>query len=153
MLGCFAPCHGCIDNAIHSAAGIKLRAECYEIMKQQGHEEETGIAKITKAYNLPCKHVIHTVGPIVSHGLTKKLEEDLRSCYRACLECAVENEVRTIAFCCISTGEFHFSNDEAAKIAVETVSTFLKENASRIDRVIFNVFKNLDKEIYKQILY
>ena len=148
MLGCFAPCHGCIDNAIHSSAGIQLRDECYEIMEQQGHEEEIGMAKITKAYNLPCKHVIHTVGPIVSHGLTKKLEEDLRSCYRSCLECAVQNEVRTIAFCCISTGEFHFPNDKAAEIAMKTVMQFLKENESKIDRVIFNVFKDLDNEIY-----
>jgi len=152
MLGCFAPCHGCIDNAIHSAAGIKLRAECYEIMKQQGHEEETGIAKITKAYNLPCKHVIHTVGPIVSHVLTKELEEDLHSCYRACLECAVENEVRTIAFCCISTGEFHFPNERACEIAIETVIKFLKENGAKIDRVIFNVFKDLDNEIYRKLV-
>lgn len=148
MLGCFAPCHGCIDNAIHSAAGIQLREECYQIMKQQGHEEETGIAKITKAYNLPCKHVIHTVGPIVRLGLTKELEEDLRSCYRLCLECAVQNEVRTIAFCCISTGEFHFPNEKAAEIAIETVIQFLKENELKIDRVIFNVFKDLDYRIY-----
>ncbi|MDR3597107.1 protein-ADP-ribose hydrolase [Clostridium sp.] len=149
MLGCFAPCHGCIDNAIHSSAGIQLRDECYEIMKQQGHEEETGMAKITKAYNLPCKHVIHTVGPIVRDELTKELEEDLRSCYRLCLECAVENEVRTIAFCCISTGEFHFPNDKAAKIAMEAVIQFLNENGSKIDRVIFNVFKDLDYKIYR----
>lgn len=149
MLGCFAPCHGCIDNAIHSAAGIQLREECYQIMKQQGYEEETGTAKITKAYNLPCKHVIHTVGPIVGSRLTKELEEDLRSCYWSCLECAVKNEVRTIAFCCISTGEFHFPNDKAAEIAMKTVIKFLKENESKIDRVIFNVFKDLDNEIYR----
>jgi len=149
MLGCFAPCHGCIDNAIHSAAGIQLRDECYEIMNQQGHEEETGMAKITKAYNLPCKHVIHTVGPIVGSKLTKELEEDLRSCYWSCLECAVKNEVRTIAFCCISTGEFHFPNDKAAEIAMKTVIQFLKENESKIDRVIFNVFKEIDNKIYK----
>ncbi|MDS0524303.1 protein-ADP-ribose hydrolase [Clostridium sp. SHJSY1] len=152
MLGCFAPCHGCIDNAIHSASGIQLRDECYEIMKQQGHEEETGTAKITKAYNLPCKHVIHTVGPIVRIELTKELEDNLRSCYRSCLECAVQNEIRTIAFCCISTGEFHFPNERAAKIAMETVIEFLKENGSKIDRVIFNVFKDFDKNIYKNLV-
>jgi len=152
MLGCFAPCHGCIDNAIHSTAGIQLRDECYEIMKQQGHEEETGIAKITKAYNLPCKHVIHTVGPIVRSGLTKELEENLRSCYRSCLECAVRNEVRTIAFCGIATGEFHFPNERAAEIAMEMVIQFLKENGSKIDRVIFNVFKDLDNEIYRNLV-
>jgi len=151
MLGCFVPCHGCIDNAIHSAAGIQLRDECYQIMNRQGHEEKTGMAKITKAYNLPCKHVIHTVGPIVRHELTKELEEDLHSCYRSCLECAVQNEVRNIAFCCISTGEFHFPNEKAAEIAIETVIQFLKENGSKIDRVIFNVFKDLDNEIYRKL--
>lgn len=151
MLGCFAIGHRCIDNEIHSAAGIQLRQECYEIMKKQGHEEETGMAKITKAYNLPCKHVIHTVGPIVGSRLTKELEEDLRSCYRSCLECAVKNEVRNIAFCCISTGEFHFPNDRAAEIAMETVIEFLKENESKIDRIIFNVFKDLDNEIYREL--
>ena len=149
MLGCFEPCHGCIDNAIHSTAGIQLRDECYEIMKQQGHEEETGMAKITKAYNLPCKYVIHTVGPIVRSELTKELEEDLRSCYWSCLEFAVKNKVRTIAFCCISTGEFHFPNDKAAEIAMKTVIQFLKENESKIDKVIFNVFKEIDNKIYR----
>lgn len=152
MLGCFAPCHGCIDNAIHSVAGIQLRDECYEIMNKQGHEEETGVAKITSAYNLPCKHVIHTVGPIVRHGLTKELGEDLRSCYRSCLECAVQNGVRTIAFCCISTGEYHFPNERAAEIAIETVIEILKENGPKIDRVIFNVFKELDNEIYRNLV-
>jgi len=149
MLGCFAPCHGCIDNAIHSAAGIQLRHECFHIMKEQGHEEKTGIAKITNAYNLPCKHVIHTVGPIVRVGLTKDLEDDLSSCYRSCLEYAVENEIRTIAFCCISTGEFHFPNERAAEIAMGTVIQFLSENGAKIDRIIFNVFKDLDYTIYR----
>lgn len=149
MLGCFAPCHGCIDNAIHSAAGIQLREECFHIMKEQGHEEKTGIAKITNAYNLLCKHVIHTVGPIVRFGLTKELEDDLRSCYRSCLEYAVKNEVRTIAFCCISTGEYHFPNDKAAEIAIETVIQFLSENGAKVDRIIFNVFKDLDDRIYR----
>lgn len=152
MLGCFAPCHGCIDNAIHSTAGIQLRDECYQIMKNQGNEEETGTAKITKAYNLPCNYVIHTVGPIVRHTLTKELEEDLRSCYKSCLECAVQNKVRSIAFCCISTGEFHFPNDKAAEIAVETVIQFLKENGTKLDRVVFNVFKDLDNKLYTNIV-
>jgi Predicted phosphatase homologous to the C-terminal domain of histone macroH2A1 len=152
MLGCFVPCHGCIDNAIHSAAGIQLREECYEIMNQQGHEEDTGRAKITKAYNLPCKHVIHTVGPIVNLELTKELEEDLSSCYRSCLECAVQKGFRTIAFCCISTGEFRFPNEIAAEIAMETIIEFLKENELNIDRIIFNVFKDLDNEIYRNLV-
>jgi len=150
MLGCFVACHGCIDNAIHSAAGIQLRDECAHIMNQQGHVEKTGTAKITNAYNLPCKHVIHTVGPIVRFGLTKKLEEDLRSCYWSCLECAALNEVRTIVFCCISTGEFHFPNDKAAEIAIEMVIKFLSERNSKIDRVIFNVFKDFDDRIYRK---
>jgi len=149
MLGCFAPCHGCIDNAIHSDAGIQLRDECFHIINEQGHEEETGLAKITNAYNLPCRHVIHTVGPIVRFELEKELEDDLRNCYRSCLKSAVENKVRTIAFCCISTGEFHFPNDKAAKIALETVIQFLSENEAKINRVIFNVFKDLDYRIYK----
>lgn len=152
MLGCFVPCHGCIDNAIHSTAGIQLRDECFQIMEQQGHEEKTGLAKITNTYNLPCKHVIHTVGPIVTDELTVELEEDLRSCYRSCLECAVQNEVRTIAFCCISTGEFHFPNDKAAEIALGTIIEFLKENGSKIDRVVFDVFKDLDNEIYRNLV-
>lgn len=151
MLGCFVPCHGCIDNAIHSAAGLQLRTECYQIIKQQGHEEKTGMAKITKGYNLPCKHVIHTVGPIVCAELTKELEDDLRSCYQSCLACAVENKVRSIAFCCISTGEYRFSNDKAAEIALETVIQFLSENEAKIDRVIFNVFKDLDNSIFRKL--
>jgi O-acetyl-ADP-ribose deacetylase (regulator of RNase III) len=152
MLGCFLPCHGCIDNAIHSAAGIQLRNECFHIMRKQGHEEETGRAKITKAYNLPCKQVIHTVGPIVRFGLTKKLEKDLRSCYLSSLECAVENDVRTIAFCCISTGEYHFPNDKAAEIAIKTVIKFLSENGGKVDRVIFNVYKDLDYRTYRNLV-
>ncbi|WP_026882073.1 protein-ADP-ribose hydrolase [Clostridium akagii] len=149
MLGCFSPCHSCIDNAIHSAAGIQLRDECFHIMNRLGHEEKTGMAKITNAYNLPCKRVIHTVGPIVRFGLTKELEENLQSCYLSCLECAVSNEVRTIAFCCISTGEYNFPNDKATEIAIETVIQFLSENQVKIDRVIFNVFKDLDNRIYR----
>jgi O-acetyl-ADP-ribose deacetylase (regulator of RNase III) len=152
MLGCFVPCHGCIDNAIHSAAGLQLRNECFQIIRQQGHEEKTGAAKITSAYNLPSKHVIHTVGPIVRSKLTKELEDDLRSCYWSCLKCAVENNVRTIAFCCISTGEFHFPNDQAAQIAIDTVIGFLSENESKIDKVVFNVFKDVDNSIYTDLV-
>ena len=156
MLGCFVPCHKCIDNAIHSASGIELREECNHYMQKKGkyksYEEPTGSAIITSAYNLPCKHVIHTVGPIVGHMITNDLRNNLKSCYESCLKIASENGVRSIAFCCISTGEFHFPNDEAAKIAVETVSKFLREDVSRIDSVIFNVYKDLDKEIYEQLL-
>lgn len=152
MLGCFVPCHRCIDNAIHSAAGIQLREECFHIMEEQVYLEETGKAKITKAYNLPCRHTIHTVGPIVRFGLTKEQEEELRSCYSSCLSCAVEHDVRTIAFCCISTGEFHFPNERAAEMAIETVLQFLDRNGDKIDRVIFNVFQDLDCRIYKEII-
>lgn len=152
LLGCFVPCHRCIDNAIHSQAGIELREECFRLMKEQGHLEETGKAKITKGYNLPAKHVIHTVGPIVYNGLTENLRNDLKSSYKSCLELMVENNLRTIAFCCISTGEFHFPNGEAAKIALKTVLEFLEENREKVDRIIFNVFKDIDKEIYSDLI-
>lgn len=150
LLGCFVPCHGCIDNAIHSAAGVQLREECAELMKQQGHEERTGGAKITKAYNLPCRYVIHTVGPIAGHALREQDCSLLKSCYESCLALAEERGLQTIAFCCISTGEFHFPNDLAARIAVDTVEEWLKH--SSLNRVIFNVFKDWDLELYINIL-
>ena len=151
MLGCFVPCHGCIDNAIHTAAGLQLRLECARIMGQQGREEPTGRAKITKAYNLPCRYVLHTVGPIISGRVTKEDKELLASCYRSCLELAAENDLESVAFCCISTGEFHFPNDLAAEIAVRTVKEYLKKQTS-VKKVIFNVFKDLDKAIYEKLL-
>ncbi len=151
MLGCFVPCHGCIDNAIHTYAGVQLRLECSELMKQQGHEEETGRAKLTKAYNLPCRYVLHTVGPIVHSSLTKKDKELLAACYQSCLELAERNGLKSIAFCCISTGEFHFPNDKAAQIAVETVKRYKEQRHSKIE-VIFNVFKELDYNIYRELL-
>lgn len=150
MLGCFVPCHKCIDNAIHTYAGIQLRLECADIMNKQGHEEATGQAKITSAYNLPCDYIIHTVGPIVSGRLTEKDCELLKSCYVECLKKAEEHNIKSIAFCCISTGEFHFPNDKAAEIAVSTVMEYLKN--SKIERVIFNVFKDEDKAIYTRLL-
>ena len=133
MLGCFCPCHGCIDNAVHTFAGVQLRAACAEIMKQQGHEEETGKAKITLAYNLPCDYVIHTVGPIIRDNLTKKDVDLLSSCYRSCLALAEQNAVKSIAFCCISTGEFHFPRDKAAEIAIQTVKDYKKQTDSGIE--------------------
>ena len=151
MLGCFCPNHGCIDNAIHTFAGVQLRLVCAELMKQQGHEEETGRAKITPAYNLPSRFVLHTVGPIIQGWLTKKDKELLASCYRSCLELAEQNELKSIAFCCISTGEFHFPNDKAAQIAVETVKKYKEQTHSEIE-VIFNVFKELDYNIYRELL-
>ena len=151
MLGCFRPCHGCIDNAIHTFAGVQLRRNCNEIMQKQGHNEPTGQAKITPAYNLPCKYVLHTVGPIVSGRLTEEHCELLKSCYLSCLKLAEENGVDSIAFCCISTGVFGFPKREAAKIAVDTVKEYKEENYSDI-KVIFNVFKDDDYAIYNEIL-
>ena len=151
MLGCFYPCHGCIDNAIHTYAGVQLRNACDQLMQAQGHEEPTGQAKITPAYNLPCQYVIHTVGPIVGGRLTKDDCELLKSCYLSCLNEAVKNNLKSIAFCCISTGVFGFPQKEAAQIAVQTVMDYKEKNNSDI-KVIFNVFKNEDLAIYKKVL-
>lgn len=151
MTGCYQPCHNCIDNCIHTYAGIQLRNVCNNIMEKQGHEEPTGQAKITPAFNLPCKYVLHTVGPIVQGHLTKEHEELLASCYRSCLELADENDVKSIAFCCISTGVFMFPNERAAEIAVQTVRDYRKEKNSGIE-VIFNVWKDVDYEIYRELL-
>ena len=151
MLGCFQPCHGCIDNAIHTFSGIQLRNACNELMRKQGHNEPTGQAKITPAYNLPCQYVIHTVGPIVQGYLTENDCELLKSCYLSCLKLAGENGVESIAFCCISTGLFGFPQREAAKIAVDTVKEYNAETDSDI-KVIFNVFKSDDLAIYREVL-
>ena len=151
MLGCFQPCHGCIDNAIHTFAGIQLRRDCNEIMQKQGYNEPTGQAKITPAYNLPCQYVIHTVGPIVSGRLTARDCEMLKSCYLSCLKVAEENDVNSIAFCCISTGVFGFPQNEAAQIAVQTVRDYKEKHNSDI-KTIFNVFKNEDLAIYEKVL-
>ena len=158
MLGCFHPCHGCIDNAIHSAAGIELREACSQYMEhrkvQYGkeYEEPTGRAVLTEGYNLPAEYVIHTVGPIVYGSLTEKLKEDLRNCYKNILKCCVEHGIRSVAFCCISTGEFHFPNDEAARIAVAEVRKYLEKHQQDFDRVIFNVFKDVDRELYEDLV-
>ncbi len=151
MLGCFAPNHGCIDNAIHTYAGVQLRLECAAVMEAQGSEEPTGRAKITKGYNLPCKFVLHTVGPIVFGALRKSDCRALASCYDSCLALADENNLESIAFCCISTGEFHFPNRRAAEIAVETVNSYKERTGSRI-KVVYNVFKDIDRQIYGEIL-
>ncbi len=151
MLGCFVPCHGCIDNAIHFAAGVQLRLECARIMAKQQQKEPAGSAKITKAYNLPCRYVLHTVGPIIYEAVTEKDCELLANCYRSCLELAASYGLKSIAFCCISTGEFHFPNEPAAEIAVKTVKSYQQNNLNSME-VIFNVFKNKDYEIYKRLL-
>lgn len=151
LLGCFVPCHGCIDNAIHSAAGLQLREACRVLMSAQGYPEPNGRAKLTRGYNLPARYVLHTVGPIVSDQVTQRDRRELADCYRSCLELAAEHELHSVAFCCISTGEFHFPNEDAAKIAVNTVTEFLTQNTS-IQKVIFNVFKDIDEKIYRTLL-
>ena len=151
LLGCFVPCHGCIDNAIHTYAGVQLRLACAGIMRRQGHEEEAGRGKITKAYNLPCRYVLHTVGPVICGAVTQTDRDLLASCYRSCLELAAENGLHSVAFCCISTGEFHFPNELAAQIAIETVRGWQQQNPDKIE-VIFNVFKDSDYEIYQRLL-
>lgn len=151
MTGCYAPNHRCIDDAIHTFAGVQLRLACAEIMEWQGCLEPTGQAKITPAFNLPCRYILHTVGPIVDESPTERDCAQLESCYRACLTLAAENHLESIAFLCISTGEFHFPNEQAAQIAVQTVKTFLNQKSS-VKKVIFNVFKDLDREIYARLL-
>ena len=152
LLGCFVPCHGCIDNAIHSAAGLQLRDECYQLMLAQGHPEPNGSAKLTGGYNLPARYVLHTVGPIVQRRVSRTDRWDLAACYRSCLQLAAAHNLQSVAFCCISTGEFHFPNQEAAEIAVRTVKEFLNQQTSSIEKIIFNVFKNTDLKIYRHLL-
>ncbi len=158
MLGCFVPCHGCIDNAIHSAAGMGLREECARIMDRRRmkyggrYEEPTGTAILTKAYNLPCDYVIHTAGPICRAGVNEALCHDLQSCYENVLKCCVENNIKSVAFCCISTGEFHFPNEKAAEIAWKTVTAFLEVCGGCMERIIFNVYKDCDRKIYEKII-
>jgi O-acetyl-ADP-ribose deacetylase (regulator of RNase III) len=149
LLGCFVPLHGCIDNAIHSAAGMQLRLECHSIMQKQGCLEPAGKAKITRGYNLPSRYVIHTVGPIVDGPVTVKEIEQLADCYRACLETAKnQHDIRTLALCCISTGEFHFPTDLAARIASLTVIAWLEDNPGVLDKVVFDVFSKEDYDLY-----
>jgi O-acetyl-ADP-ribose deacetylase (regulator of RNase III) len=149
MTGCYRPLHGCIDNCIHTYAGVQLRLACAELMAEQGHEEPTGTAKLTPAFDLPCDYVLHTVGPIIYDRVTRREEKQLASCYRSCLELAEKNDIKSVAFCCISTGEFRFPNQRAAEIAVETVRAY--QTHSKIE-VIFNVFKETDEVIYRKLL-
>ena len=151
MLGCFSPCHGCIDNIIHTMAGVQLRLACHEIMQKQGHEEPTGQAKITPGFNLPAKYVLHTVGPIIDDEVTDADEALLASCYQSCLELAAQKGLRSVAFCCISTGVFRFPPERAAEIAIQTIRACLRQDAA-IQRVVFNVFKDSDLAIYQEKL-
>ena len=152
MTGCYVPNHRCIDNCIHTFAGMQLRLACEALMEEQGYEEPTGQAKITPAFNLPCRYVLHTVGPIISGSLTDSDCRLLASCYRSCLTLAAANNLERVAFCCISTGEFRFPNEKAAEIAIQTVRSFLQQNKTSIKKVIFNVFKDMDREIYERLL-
>lgn len=158
MLGCFVPLHTCIDNCIHTFAGVQLRAECNRQMNQmrarfgRAYEQPTGLPMLTDGYNLPAKKVIHIVGPIVSHELMPDLEQELSDCYRNTLDMCAENGLKTVAFCCISTGVFHFPHKKAAKIAVETVTEWMCKHPGVMERVIFNVFKEEDNAIYKRLL-
>ena len=151
MTGCYIPNHRCIDNAIHTYAGVALRRYCAEMMEKQGYPEPTGQAKITPAFDLPCRYILHTVGPIIQGRVTPEDERLLAACYRSCLDLAAEKGLESVAFCCISTGEFHFPNELAAEIAVSTVREFLTRDTS-VKKVIFNVFKDTDKAIYQQLL-
>lgn len=158
MLGCFVPMHTCIDNCIHTFAGVQLRAECSRQMNQlrirygRDYEQPTAVPMLTDGYNLPAKKIVHIVGPIVEGQLTKALEQDLADCYRNTLDLCAENGLRSVAFCCISTGVFRFPNRRAAEIAVKTVSKWLDEHKGQIDRVIFNVFIDEDKAYYEELL-
>lgn len=151
MTGCYVPNHHCIDNCIHTFSGVQLRLVCANLMQQQGYAEPTGQAKITPAYNLPCRYILHTVGPIISGRVSRKDRAALASCYHSCLELAAAHQLESVAFCCISTGEFHFPNEQAAEIAVQTVQQFLRQETS-VKQVIFNVFKDVDQAIYKRLL-
>ncbi len=155
LLGCFIPMHNCIDNVIHSASGVQLRLECNEIMEKQSSDEDIGKAKITKAYNLPSKYVIHTVGPAISYNSkpTPKDEKKLVNCYKSCLEIATQYNLNSLAFCCISTGVFNFPKDKAARIAVKTVENYLNSNETSLNHIIFDVFGDDDYNIYKNILF
>ena len=158
MLGCFIPMHTCIDNCIHTYAGVQLRAECSRKMEQlrarfgRDYEQPTGVPMLTEGYNLPAKKVIHVVGPIVQSALTPELEQDLEDCYRNTLELCAENGLKSVAFCCISTGVFRFPNKRAAEIAVKTVTDWMKEHPGVMERVIFNVFKEEDRVLYEGLL-
>ena len=158
MLGCFIPMHTCIDNCIHTFAGIQLREECSRKMDQlkirygRDYEQPTAVPMLTDAYNLPAKKVVHIVGPIVQHKLTPALEKDLEYCYRNTLDMCMENGLKSAAFCCISTGVFRFPNKRAAEIAVQAVQEWLEEHTGQMKRVIFNVFKDEDKDIYERLL-
>lgn len=157
MLGCFIPMHTCIDNCIHTYAGVQLREDCARRMNSlrlqfgEGYEQPTAVPMLTDAYNLPAKKVIHIVGPVVQYGLTPQLEQDLADCYRNILNMCKDNGLRSVAFCCISTGVFRFPNKRAAAIAVQTVTEWMTGDPGSMDRAVFNVFKDEDKRYYEEL--
>lgn len=152
LLGCTQANHDCIDNIIHTRAGVQLRLACHDIMTEQGRKEAAGKAKLTNAYNLPSSYVIHTVGPFIDQrGVSPIKEQLLASCYQSTLALADQKEMDSIAFCCIATGEFNFPNERAAEIAIQTVNDYLRENESQLN-VIFNVFSEKDLSIYQRLL-
>lgn len=151
MLGCFVPGHGCVDNAIHTFAGVQLRAACADQMRRSDRPRAADGAMITPGFNLPCRFVLHTVGPIVQDRVTHRDMEQLAACYRSCLDLAEQHGVTSLAFCCISTGEFHFPNHQAAEIAIRAVTAYKEQTRSQM-KVIFNVFKKIDWSIYRQLL-
>ena len=159
MLGCFVPMHTCIDNCIHTFAGVQLRAECSRQMNRlrsrygRDYEQPTAVPMLTDGYNLPAKKIIHIVGPIVEERLTPALEQDLADCYWNTLALCAENGLRSVAFCCLSTGVFRFPKQRAAEIAVDTVGKWLGEHKGEIERVIFNVFKDEDRAYYEKLLH
>ncbi len=149
LLGCFQPLHNCIDNVIHSWAGIQVRLDCDEIM--QGKQLPNGEVVVTPAYNLPSKYIFHTVGPVVKLDQPSRQDiADLRMCYLSCLDKAREMGLQHIAFCCLSTGVFGYPQDQAANLAVEVVRKWLNDNGGL--RVIFNVFLDKDRSLYEQEL-
>lgn len=159
MLGCFIPMHTCIDNTIHTFAGVQLREECNRQMEQlreehgRDYEQPTAVPMLTDAYNLPAKKVIHIVGPIVQYSLTEKLEADLSACYKNTLDMCLENGLKSVAFCCISTGVFRFPNKRAAEIAVAAVERWLGEHSGEMEQIVFNVFKDEDREYYEELIH
>lgn len=149
LLGCFIPLHGCIDNAIHSAAGVQVRLDCNGMMN--GSLEPNGRVRVTKGYNLPCRYIFHTVGPQVDGKVTDTNRADLKNCYLSCLNKAKEMGLGSIVFCCISTGVYGYPKDEACALAVSTVKDWLKSCCNSL-KVVFNVFTAEDEDIYEHEL-
>jgi len=150
LLGCFVPLHSCIDNAIHSKAGLEVRRDLMQVMSRQGHEEENGKVKVTQGYNLPSAWIFHTVGPQVRGSVTSQDEEDLRSCYLSCLKEADRRNVKSLVFPCLSTGLFDYPIEPASLLAVMTVKNYLEKTGSNL-HVVFDVFSPRDESVYRNV--